>query len=112
LDEWPEGDFRLFCGDLGNDTTDTILGNSFKKYPSFVKAKIIREKWNNKSKGYGFVSFMDPFDCMKALREMDGKYIGNRPVKLRKSKWQERNVKEVKKKEKKKKKFEKKLGLI
>ncbi|CAM9943175.1 unnamed protein product [Heterosigma akashiwo] len=48
---------------------------------------------------------------MKALREMDGKYVGNRPVKLKKSKWQERNLKEVKKKDKKKKKFEKQLGL-
>ena len=28
----------------------------------------------------------------KALREMHGKYIGNRPVKVRKSTWQERGV--------------------
>jgi len=28
----------------------------------------------------------------KALREMQGKYIGNRPVKVRKSTWKERSV--------------------
>ena len=28
----------------------------------------------------------------KALREMNGKYIGNRPVKVRKSTWKERSV--------------------
>lgn len=38
--------------------------------------------------GYGFVSFADPIEGAKALREMDGKYIGNRPCKLRKSQWQ------------------------
>ena len=36
-----------------------------------------------KSMGYGFVSFKDPWDMTKALREMHGKYIGNRPVKVR-----------------------------
>ena len=38
--------------------------------------------------GYGFVSFSDAVEGAKALREMDGKYIGNRPCKLRKSSWQ------------------------
>ena len=40
--------------------------------------------------GYGFVRFTDPIEGAKALREMDGKYIGNRPCKLRKSTWDER----------------------
>lgn len=33
---------------------------------------------------------MDPIEGAKALREMDGKYVGNRPCKLRKSTWDER----------------------
>jgi RNA-binding protein 42 len=36
------------------------------------------------------VSFLDPHDGMRALREKNGKYMGARPVKLRKSNWQER----------------------
>ena len=115
-----------------------------------------------KTKGYGFVSFLDPFDGLKgmnreergpaspltslfcgpmpyelhycyernlkglilwyclpfvdpppltAMREMNGKYIGSRPVKIRKSDWQERGVNEVRKKEKNKKKFLASLGL-
>jgi RNA recognition motif-containing protein len=28
----------------------------------------------------------------KALREMHGKYVGNRPIKVRRSTWQERQV--------------------
>ena len=50
----------------------------FGRYPSLARAKVIRNKHTNKSKGYAFISFMDPFDCAKALREMSGKYIGNR----------------------------------
>lgn len=36
------GDFRLFCGDLGNEVTDEMLGSAFRKYKSFAKAKVGR----------------------------------------------------------------------
>ena len=45
--------------------------------------------------GFGFASFGDPIEGAKALREMDGKYIGNRPCKLRKSSWQVNNLASV-----------------
>lgn len=102
LAEWPDNDFRLFCGDLGNEVSDELLAHSFSRYVSFQRAKVVRDKYTHKSRGYGFVSFADPFDCAKALREMNGKYIGNRPVKLTKSKWQDRNIDVAKKKMKKK----------
>ncbi|RWS01609.1 RNA recognition motif protein 2-like protein [Dinothrombium tinctorium] len=71
--EWDSDDFRLFCGDLGNDVTDEVLNRAFNKYPSFLKAKVIRDKRTNKTKGYGFVSFKDPQDFIRAMREMNGK---------------------------------------
>lgn len=78
LNEWPENDFRLFVGDLGNEVTTDALARQFQDYKSFAKAKVVRGGWNSKSRGYGFVSFLDPFDCAKALREQNGKYLGNR----------------------------------
>ncbi|OWZ18645.1 RNA-binding protein [Phytophthora megakarya] len=103
LEDWPDNDFRLFCGDLGNEVSEELLAHSFSKYASFQRARVVRDKLTHKSRGYGFVSFTDPFDCAKALREMNGKYIGNRPVKLSKSKWQERNIDVAKKKMRKRK---------
>ncbi|CAM9210591.1 unnamed protein product, partial [Phaeothamnion confervicola] len=73
--------------------------------------QIIREQWNKKSKGYGFVSFLDGLEMMRALREMNGKYLGNRPMKISKSTWKDREIQEVRKKEKKKKKLAKALGM-
>lgn len=54
--------------------------------------QIVRDKKTKKSKGFGFVSFTDGLDFAKAMREMQGKYIGNRPCKLTKSSWDERNA--------------------
>ncbi|XP_074652369.1 RNA-binding protein 42-like [Tubulanus polymorphus] len=107
LTEWNPDDFRVFCGDLGNEVTDETLIRAFSRYPSFQKAKVIRDKRSNKTRGYGFVSFRDPNDFVRAIREMNGKYVGNRPIKLRKSQWRDRNIEVVRKKEKEK----KRLGL-
>uniref|UniRef100_A0A8C8S0K8 RNA-binding protein 42 n=1 Tax=Pelusios castaneus TaxID=367368 RepID=A0A8C8S0K8_9SAUR len=80
--EWDPDDFRIFCGDLGNEVNDDILARAFSRYPSFLKAKVIRDKQTGKTKGYGFVSFKDPNDYIRAMREMNGKYVGSCPIKL------------------------------
>ncbi|CAL5008141.1 unnamed protein product [Urochloa decumbens] len=90
LTEWPENDYRLFCGDLGNEVNDDVLSKAFSRFPSFNMARVVRDKRTGKTKGYGFVSFSNPTDLAAAIKEMNGKYVGNRPIKLRKSNWKER----------------------
>ena len=64
--------YRIFCGDLGNDVNDDTLAKLFSRYSSFQKAKVVRDKWTKKTKGYGFVSFKDPHDYMQAMKEING----------------------------------------
>lgn len=52
----------------------------------------LTDKRTTKTKGYGFVSFTDPKDFLRALKEMNGKYIGNRPCRVRRSEWKDRAV--------------------
>lgn len=79
LSEWPENDFRIFVGNLGKEITTDHLTKHFQPlYKSFAMAKVIREGPDNKSKGFGFVSFLDSMDCLKAMKEQNNKYIGSR----------------------------------
>ena len=73
LTEWDPNDFRIFCGDLGNDVTDEVLARAFNKFNTFVKAKVVRDKRSSKSRGYGFVSFKDPQEFARAIKEMNGR---------------------------------------
>jgi len=57
-----------------------------------VKAKVIRDKKTSKTRGFGFVSFKDPVDFTRAMKDLNGKYVGSRPIKLRKSNWKDRNI--------------------
>ncbi|CAL5084839.1 unnamed protein product [Urochloa decumbens] len=86
----PTDDYRLFCGDIGNEVNDDVLSKAFSRFPSFNMARVVRDKRTGKTKGYGFVSFSNPTDLAAAIKEMNGKYVGNRPIKLRKSNWKER----------------------
>jgi hypothetical protein len=49
---------------------------------------------------YGFVSFLEPMDALAAMKDMTGKYIGNRPIRIKRANWMEKSVVEVRKKEK------------
>ncbi|CAN8098743.1 unnamed protein product [Discula destructiva] len=85
LVEWDPSHLRLFVGNLAGETTDDSLLKAFSRWQSVQKAKVIRDKRTNKSKGYGFVSFSDPDDFFQSAKEMNGKYIQSHPVVVRKS---------------------------
>lgn len=68
-------DFRLFCGDLGNDVTDELLARTFSRYPSFQKARVVRDRRTMKTRGFGFVSFKDPADFIRATKELNGIFL-------------------------------------
>merc|ERR1712113_828485 len=91
LDEWPKDGYRFFVGDLGNECTDEILATAFKKFNSFQKAKIITDKKNGKSRGYGFVQVGHADDALRCLKEMNRKYVGNRPITVIRSRWKDRD---------------------
>ena len=100
LVQWPTNDFRLFVGNLAKDLKQGHLENHFKKYPSFHMARVMYNKSDGKSRGYGFVSLLDAKDCAKAIREMDQSWLGSRPIKVKLSEWKDRDWKEVQKKNK------------
>lgn len=76
LSEWAENDFRIFVGDMGNEVNDDILTKAFTKYASFQKAKIVRDKHSNKSKGmtfrYGVYATKLPFGLMATILCAEG----------------------------------------
>ena len=111
LTQWPTNDFRLFVGNLAKDLKQHHLEQHFSKYDSFHMARIMYNKTDGKSRGYGFVSLLDAKDCARAIREMDQSWLGSRPIKVKLSEWKDREYKEVKKKGKFDKRKKKHFGL-
>ncbi|KAK4548956.1 hypothetical protein LTR36_008729 [Oleoguttula mirabilis] len=83
--EWDPTQFRIMVGNLAGEVTDDSLAKAFALY-GVSKARVVRDKRTTKSKGFGFVSFLDGEQGFKAAREMVGKYIGSHPVTIQRSK--------------------------
>lgn len=99
LAQFPPNDHRLFVGNLAKDLRTSHLEEAFSKYPSFAMARVMVNKIDGKSRGYGFVSLMDPKDCARAIREMDQSWLGSRPIRVKRSDWKDRDAGVVRKNE-------------
>ncbi|CAK9438426.1 uncharacterized protein LODBEIA_P26500 [Lodderomyces beijingensis] len=83
--DWDPKHFRLFVGNLGPDATDSLLHASFEKYATLSNVHVAIDKSSKKPKGFGFVAFADADDYLNAFKEMNGKYIGQFPVQLKRA---------------------------
>ncbi|KAG1666182.1 hypothetical protein FOA52_012029 [Chlamydomonas sp. UWO 241] len=74
-------DMSLFVGDLAPNADDTVLLQAFSAVGPIREARVMRDH-NNRSKGYGFVSFFRREDAEAAVDTMQGQLIGSRRVRI------------------------------
>ncbi|KAN0027821.1 hypothetical protein ACTFIV_009645 [Dictyostelium citrinum] len=78
-----DSDLSLYIGDLATDITDQQLMSAFQgRYPSVRSARVIMDTATGISRGYGFVKFASEVEKDKALIDMNGFYINNKPIKV------------------------------
>lgn len=73
---------KLYVGNLSFTTTDQELEDAFSKYGEIVSATVIRDRYDNRSKGFGFVEFAQEVDAQKAKEDMDGKELNGRAIRV------------------------------
>ncbi|KAI7871582.1 hypothetical protein BDF14DRAFT_1762606 [Spinellus fusiger] len=80
-DRQPE--YSIFVGDLSPEVTEASLLVIFQtRYRSCKSAKIMTDPRTSMSRGYGFVRFSDPMEQQHALVEMQGVFLGSRPIRV------------------------------
>ncbi|XP_074641690.1 nucleolysin TIAR-like [Tubulanus polymorphus] len=72
--------FHIFVGDLGQDIEPQHLLEAFSVIGEVSDVKIIKDPASQKSKGYGFVSFINKCDAESAIHKMNGQWIGSRAI--------------------------------
>jgi len=76
-----EGDgVELYVGNLSYDIGDKELMKAFAPYGRVLSARIIKNKFNNRSKGYGFVEVATSGMADKAVKAMHGKELKGRKL--------------------------------
>lgn len=76
--------FSIFVGDLGPDVSEALLFEKLnQKYPNQIKqVKIMFDPISKLSKGFGFVRFLTQTVQQKALTELNGMILNNRPIRV------------------------------
>jgi polyadenylate-binding protein len=70
---------NLYIKNLGDDVDDTRLLQEFQKYGEISSAKIMTDS-AGKSRGFGFVNFVNPEDATKVVTELNGRMLSNKPL--------------------------------
>ena len=71
---------NLYIKNLGNDINDDRLRAEFDGFGKITSAKVMLNKENNTSKGFGFVCFSAPEEATRAITEMNGKIVDGKPL--------------------------------
>ncbi len=75
-------DANLFVLNLPVDLRDDGLFRMFEQFGVVLSAKVFVDAATNRSKGFGFVSFTDPFSAQMAIKAMDNAVVGTRRLKV------------------------------
>ncbi|KAK2418550.1 RNA-binding (RRM/RBD/RNP motifs) family protein [Trifolium repens] len=73
---------KIYAGNLDWRLNSQDLRDAFAEQPGILGAKVIYEKDNGRSRGFGFVTFETAEDSQAALIAMNGVEVQGRPLRL------------------------------
>ncbi|KAF7729888.1 Protein phosphatase PP2A regulatory subunit B [Apophysomyces ossiformis] len=71
---------NLYVKNLADEVDDDRLRDEFIRYGIITSAKIMRDEKTGTSKGFGFVCFSSADEATKAVAEMNGRMVANKPI--------------------------------
>ena len=73
---------KLYVGNLSYSVTKNDLEKIFSEYGSVSEAILIEDRNTGRSKGFGFIEMENPSEADNAVKELDGKSIQGRNIKV------------------------------
>jgi|SRR5882672_272860 len=73
---------NIYVSNLSFAVQDEDLREYFNEYGEVTSAKVITDKFTNRSKGFGFVEMSDDEAAKKAIAELDGATVDGRAIKV------------------------------
>jgi len=71
---------KLFVGSLAWATDSAGLRAAFEKFGEIEEAQVVNDRETGRSRGFGFVTFVDEGSSQQAVAEMNGKDLDGRPI--------------------------------
>ena len=81
-----DGSVEMYVGNLSYEMTEEQLRKEFEAYGKVNSARLIINRLNGKSKGFGFVQMPDRGEAMRAIAGLNDKEILGRRIKCNEAK--------------------------
>lgn len=73
---------NIYVSNLSFNVEDEDLREFFTEYGEVSSARVIMDKFTNKSRGFGFVEMPDDEAAQKAIAELDGGMVEGRAIRV------------------------------
>jgi RNA recognition motif-containing protein len=73
---------KIYVGNLSYSADDQELENVFSQYGTVLSARVIIDRYDNRSKGFGFVEMEDEAAADQAIEALNGKDHMGRELKV------------------------------
>ncbi len=73
---------KIYVGNLAYSVDDQELENVFSAHGTVTSARVIISRYDNRSKGFGFVEMEDDAAADAAIEALNGKDNGGRELKV------------------------------
>lgn len=73
---------NIYVGNLSYQTTEDDLRDAFGAHGQVTSAAVIRDKYSDQSKGFGFVEMADGNEGKAAIEALDGTELMGRQIKV------------------------------
>lgn len=71
---------NLYVKNLDDSVTDDLLRDEFSSMGTITSARVMKDMKDGRSRGFGFVCYSTPEEATRAVNEMNGKLIANKPI--------------------------------
>ncbi len=71
---------KLYVGNLPFDTTEDVIREMFAQNGTVVSVALIKDRATGFSKGFGFVEMGSQSEAQAAIKALNGRVVGDRPL--------------------------------
>ena len=85
------GKVEIYVGNLSYEVSDKDLRRRFESFGKVASARVIENKFNGKSKGFGFVEMSERQEAEAAIKALNGKAMRGRKLVVNEAKTRSRD---------------------
>lgn len=71
---------NIYVGNLSRDLTDSDLREAFQAFGEVTSVSIIKDKYSNESRGFGFVEMPNAAEAKAVIAGLNGKSLKGRAI--------------------------------